>query len=138
VSETETKAAARLKLISPHFVVPDVTAGAEYYRDVLGFKILGYFLDPPVFAMVERDTVEIHFGKADNGAAPSPNVTRRALGLDAYIWTNNLDALYAELQSRGAKIIEQPTMRVYKCYEMVVEDNFGFRLAFSMDFQNPG
>ena len=24
-------------------------------------------------------------------------------------------------------------MRVYKCYEMVVEDNFGFRLCFSMD-----
>jgi len=25
-------------------------------------------------------------------------------------------------------------LRVYKCYEMVVEDNLGFRLAFSMDF----
>jgi uncharacterized glyoxalase superfamily protein PhnB len=135
--EPQAKAVARLKVVSPHFVVPDVTAAAEYYRDVLGFKILGYFLDPPVFAMVERDTVEIHFGKADNGVAASPNVARRGLGLDAYIWTNDLDALYAELQASGGKIIEVPTMRVYKCYEMVVEDNFGFRLAFSMDFQNP-
>jgi hypothetical protein len=24
-------------------------------------------------------------------------------------------------------------MRVYKCYELLVEDNFGFRLCFSMD-----
>jgi hypothetical protein len=61
-------------------------------------------------------------------------VLRNKLGLDAYIWVNELDALFAELTGRGAKILERPVLRVYKCYEMVVEDNFGFRLAFSMDF----
>lgn len=126
-------------MVSPQFIVPDVTSAAEYYRDVLGFRILGYFQDPPVFAMVARDAVEIHFGKADDGATPSPNVLRRrGLGLDAYIWVNDLDALHAELQGRGAKIIEAPAVRVYKCYEMVVEDNFGFHLCFSMDFQQAG
>jgi len=138
MAEAQTKPAARLKMVSPHFIVPDVTAAAEYYRDVMGFQILSYFLEPPVFAMAARDAVEIHFGKSDNGAAASPNVARRAIGLDAYIWTNDLDALHAELKSRGAKIIEGPVMRVYKCYEMVVEDNFGFRLGLSMDFQNAG
>jgi hypothetical protein len=50
-----------------------------------------------VFAVVARDAVEIHFGKADNGAAPSPKVVRRrGLGLDAYIWVNDLDALHAD------------------------------------------
>jgi hypothetical protein len=58
--------------------------------------------------------VEIHFGNLDKGAAPSPNITRREGSLDAYIWVNAVDARYAELQSRGAKIIELPTMRVYK------------------------
>ena len=121
-------------MVSPQFIVPDVVAAANYYRDVFGFRILSYFLDPPVFAVVARDAVEIHFGKADNGAAPSPNVVRRrGLGLDAYIWVNDLDALHAELKGRDAKIIEAPVVRVYKCYEMVVEDNFGFRLCFSMD-----
>jgi hypothetical protein len=86
-----------------------------------------------VFAIVARDDVEVHFGKSDNGALPSPNVARREFGLDAYIWVNDLDALYAELQERGARILESPVLRVYKCYEMVVEDNFGFRLCFSMD-----
>lgn len=126
-------------MVSPQFIVPDVTSAAEYYRDVLGFRILGYFQDPPVFAMVARDAVEIHFGKADDGAAASPNVLRRrGLGLDAYIWVNDLDALHAELKGRGAKIIEAPAVRVYKCYEMVVEDNFGFHLCFSMDFHQAG
>ncbi|HEX2664413.1 MAG TPA: glyoxalase superfamily protein [Candidatus Acidoferrum sp.] len=137
--ESSRKPAARLTMVSPQFIVPDVTSAAEYYRDVLGFRILGYFQDPPVFAMVARDAVEIHFGKADDGATPSPNVLRRrGLGLDAYIWVNDLDALHAELQGRGAKIIEAPAVRVYKCYEMVVEDNFGFHLCFSMDFQQAG
>lgn len=137
--ESRGKPAVRLTMVSPQFIVPDVTSAAEYYRDVLGFRILGYFQDPPVFAMVARDAVEIHFGKADDGARASPNVLRRrGLGLDAYIWVNDLDALHAELKGRGAKIIEAPAVRVYKCYEMVVEDNFGFHLCFSMDFQQAG
>jgi len=131
--EPQTKAKAKGKSVSPHFVVPDVVASAEHYRDFLGFKILNYFLDPLVFAVVARDDVVIHFGGSDDGARPSPNITRRSIGLDAYIWVNDLDALYAELQGRGAKIIEPPAMRVYKCYELVVEDNFGFRLCFSLD-----
>jgi len=133
---TNVKPAVLLTTISPQFVVPDVVAAAEYYRDMLGFRILGYFLDPPVFAMVARDTAEIHFGKADDGAPPSPNVARRSMGLDAYIWVNDLDPLYAELKARGAKILEAPALRVYKCYEMVVEDNYGFRLCFSMDYSH--
>jgi hypothetical protein len=41
------------------------------------------------------------------------------------------------LKERGAKIVEPPSTRVYKCYEMVVEDNLGFRLAFAMDLSSP-
>jgi hypothetical protein len=80
MAETSVQPAVRLTTICPQFVVPDA---AEYYRDVFGFRILGYFLDPPVFAMVGRDTAEIHFGKADGGALLSPNVSRRSIGLDA-------------------------------------------------------
>lgn len=131
--ESTAAAAAKLRMISPQFVVPDVVAAAEYYRDVLGFQILGYFLDPPVYSIVRRDAVEIHFGKLAPGSSPSPNIRRREGSLDAYIWVSDLDPLYAELQQRGAKIVEPPEMRVYKCYEMVVEDHLGFRLAFGMD-----
>src|SRR5256885_16919391 len=123
-------------MISPEFAVHDVVAAAEYYRDILGFKILGYFARPPVYAIVGRDSAVIHLGRVDNGTSASPNVTRRVLGLDAYIWVDDLDALYQELRSRGAKVIDPPTMRVNECYEMVVEDNFGFRLAFSQDALN--
>jgi catechol 2,3-dioxygenase-like lactoylglutathione lyase family enzyme len=124
-------------MISPQFVVPDVVAAAEYYRDVLGFRILGYSVDPPVFAIVARGSVEIQFGRADGETPPSPNWTRRQGGLDAYIWVNDVDSLHTELKARGAKIIEAPELTVYKCYEMVVEDNFGFHLCFSVDMASP-
>ena len=134
-AETPSKSAAtaHLKMVSPEFAVPDVAASAEYYRDVLGFRILGYFLDPPAYAMVGRDDVVIHLGKSDKGASPSPNVARREIGLDAYVWVSDVHALHAELQGRGARILEAPVLRAYKCLEMVVEDNCKFRLAFSQD-----
>lgn len=136
--EAQTKAAAKLTAICPTFIVSDVVATAEYYRDVLGFKILSYFLDPPVFAIVARDAAEIHFGKADPGVAASPNLMRRhEIGSDAYIWTNDLHGLQAELKKRDAKIIEGPVQRVYNCLELVVEDLNGFHLVFAMDYQHP-
>lgn len=138
MTEPQTGTAARCKSICPHFVVPDVVVSAEYYRDVLGFKIMGYwFEDPPVFAIVARDNVEIQLGKSDGGVPPSPNSVRREESLDAYIWVDDVDALYAELQGRGAKIIEPPTLRLYKCYELTIEDNCGFRLCFAVDTSSP-
>ena len=122
---------ARFRGINPHFVVQDVVAAAEYYRDVFGFKILGYFWDPPVFAMVGRDDVVIQFGRIDRGQTVAPNRTRRDEALDAYIWVDDVDSLYAELKGKGAKILEEPKQQVWDCYEFSVEDAFGFRLVFS-------
>ena len=135
-AQGSASARARLKAINPHFIVRDVVTAAEHYRDVLGFQILGYFGNPPGFAMVARDQAEIQFGKVDEGVEVSPNVKRRKIGLDAYVWVDDLDALYAELQAKGANILEKPVLRIYKCYEMVVEDPFGFRLVFSQDYSD--
>jgi len=134
MAEPEANPAARLLKVSPELIVPDVVKSAEYYRDTLGFKVLGYFLDPPVYAMVERDSVVIHLGKVAAERQAAPNHTRRpGLGLDAYIWVSDLDALHAEFKGRGAKVVDGPVTRVYGCYEMVIEDNCGFRLAFAQD-----
>src|SRR5262245_20561731 len=102
----------RLKSIAPQFVVPDVVKTAEYYRDELGFTIFGYFADPPVFAMVGRDGVELHFGKADSDTIQVNESVRRGLGTDVYIWVNDIDALYEELLARNVEILEGPTKRI--------------------------
>jgi hypothetical protein len=88
--------------------------------------------------MVARDAAEIHLAKIDEGMTASPNAMRwRGLGVDAYLWVTDLDALQAELKERGAKIVEGPVKRVYNCYELTVEDLNGFRLVFAMNYEHP-
>lgn len=125
--ETET---IRLHSAAPHFAVADVVKTAEYYRDVLGFELLGYFLDPPVFAMVARDGVEIHIGKQDEGQTAVPNSAFRKIGVDAYIFVTNVADLAEELKSKGADIVEGPVKRIYDRTELIIRDCNGYRIAF--------
>lgn len=125
--------------VAPQFTVPDVVQGAEYYRDVLGFQIAGYWdgerVSPvadgfPVFAIVRRDQVHVFFNRADQ-----PDVrTGRAQGAyDAYFHVTGIDALADELRSRGADIIAGPEDRIYGQRELVVKDCHGLVLAFGED-----
>src|SRR5690349_22327315 len=108
--------------LAPQFVVPDVVKSAEFYRDKLGFEILGYFLDPPVFAIVRRDGAEIHFGKSDRGEVKVNDSVRKGLGTDAYIFISDIVGLHEELKKRGANIVEGPIERPYGRIEITVVD----------------
>lgn len=119
----------RFRSIAPQFVVTDVVKSAEYYRDVFGFKIYGYWHDPPVYAIVGREYVEIHFGKSDNEGSQS-NLIARKHGLDAYIFVEGVDALCDEFTRKGAEIIEGPVNQSYGNREFLVRDCNGFVLAF--------
>lgn len=121
---------AKLTQVAPSFVVEDVVKTAEYYRDMLGFEVLGYFWeDPPVFAMVGRDDVVFHFGKIDEGNEMRVNTDiRRDIGHDAYIFTNDIQALFEEFREKGVDIVEGPIQRVYNCIEVIIRDCNGFQL----------
>lgn len=120
----------RFEKIIPQFVVHDVVKTAEYYRDVLGFTILDYFLDPPVYSRVERNGVEIHFGKADGDEISVNESVRKGLGNDAYIIVSDIQKLHEEFVERDVEIIEGPIKRVYGSIEIIIEDCNGFKLAF--------
>ena len=121
----------RLQKVAPQLVVRDVVKTAEFYRDELGFFISGYFGDPPVFAMVERDDVEIHFGKADSDRIQMNESVRKGLGTDVYIWVSDINELYDELSQRNVEILEGPIKRIYNCTEVVIRDINGFQLVFA-------
>jgi catechol 2,3-dioxygenase-like lactoylglutathione lyase family enzyme len=116
--------------IAPQLVVPDVVETAEFYCDKLGFELLGYFLDPPVYAMVRRDRAEIHFGKADGDRVQVNETVRKGLGSDVYIFVTDIHALHQEFLDRGVEIVEGPVKRVYDCTEITVRDCNGFHLVF--------
>ena len=121
----------------PQFTVPDLVRTAEYYRDVLGFQIAGYWDGeqvslvpdtPPVFAIVWRDSVRVFFNRADQ----SDVRTGRAEGAyDAGFQIIGVDDLAAELRARGADILDGPESRVYGQRELVVRDCNGLILCFA-------
>lgn len=122
-----TTAQASIRAIVPQFTVPDVVATAEYYRDVWGFNVSGYWSEPPVFAIVERDGIEIFFNKAITGT--QPRTGRVAGGYDLYLHVNGLDALTEQLRKNGAEIVEGPELRVYGQRELIVRDLNGLIIA---------
>jgi len=123
----------------PQFAVADLVRTAEYYRDVLGFQIAGYWdgqsvslapETPPVFAIVWRDQIQLFFNLAGHpdastsGAEDAPNAYLRVIGIDA---------LSEELRSRGADILDGPEDRTYGQRELVVKDCNGLILCFGED-----
>lgn len=127
--EAQATRNALLKSVAPQLVVEDVVTTAEYYRDVFGFKIHGFWADPPVYSIVSRGGVEIHFGKAETTAASNSEV--RSGSFDLYIWVNDVDAMFEELNASGAEIVEGPVKRVYESTEIVVKDRNGYVLVFA-------
>jgi catechol 2,3-dioxygenase-like lactoylglutathione lyase family enzyme len=134
-----TTASIRFESAVPQFTVPDVVRTAEYYRDVLGFEIAGYWDGEQVhrdvgkvavFGIVQRDHVRLHFNRADE---PEVRTVRAEDAYDVYFHVTGVDALADELRSRGADILDGPEDRVYEQRELVVRDANGLILAFGED-----
>ena len=95
-----------IRQIAPQFFTIDIPATLAYYKDKLGFECLGTWQDPPVYAIVARDQQPIHFRCAE---PPTPNPGKYADELlDAYIFIEDADALYAEYSARGVEFIRGP------------------------------
>ena len=119
--------------IAPDFVVDDVVATANYYRDKLGFEYERFWGEPPCFTMVSRNGVIIMLSQLSVTGVMRPNrlaCAERGDTWDAYIWIDDADALHAEFQSNGVKIARGVYDQPYGCREFDVEDYNGFQLCF--------
>lgn len=107
-------------------VVKDVLQSVEHYRDSLGFRAEFIYGEPTFYAGVERDGVVIHLQAADR--------TKRLPGHGAVnVFVSDVDALYQELQSRGAKILSEPKDYPYGMRDFDVNDLDGNQLCFGME-----
>jgi catechol 2,3-dioxygenase-like lactoylglutathione lyase family enzyme len=118
---------AKLIGIAPQLVVADVKITAEYYQNILGFRILGLVADPPVYAMVERDGIQVHFAKSGTQEIKT-NKDYRSISHDFIIWVPEIDKFFNELKAKNAKIIEGIVERVYGSREFVIEDCDGRKI----------
>jgi len=108
------------------FVVQDVRRSVEHYRDTLGFRVEFLYGDPPSYAGVERDSVLVHLQAASD--------TKRIPGQSSvYVFVTDVDALYRELNGRGARVLAEPRDYPYGMRDFDVQDLDGNRLAFGME-----
>ncbi|PZR20068.1 MAG: hypothetical protein DI539_11980 [Flavobacterium psychrophilum] len=111
--------------VAPQLLVPDVKMTAEYYRDILGFNIIGYALNPPVYGMIERDGIQIHFAKSDEFLT---NDKFRPSTTDLILWIPEIDAFYAEIKTKGADIVQEILLRPYGSREFIIRDCNGYKI----------
>ena len=58
---------------APCFIVDDVVATANFYRDKLGFKYPQFWGEPPCFTMVRRGGVTIMLNQPQTSGFMHPN-----------------------------------------------------------------
>jgi len=120
-----------IRQIAPVFFTMDIPATVAWYNDKLGFECLGTWHDPPVYAIVARDRHTVHFRCAEP-PAPNPDKYREEL-LDAYLFVEDADVLYAEYAARGVEMTRELGNMPWRSREFVVKDCDGRLLAFGSD-----
>lgn len=117
-----------IRQIVPVFFTTDIPRTIAYYQEKLGFQCLGTWQDPPVYAIVARDEHAIHFRCAE---PPPANRNKYSDELvDAYLYSENADALYAEFSARGVEFTRGVANMPWHSREFVVKDCDGRLLAF--------
>jgi predicted enzyme related to lactoylglutathione lyase len=119
----------RLTGISPVLLVTDLDRSVAYYRDRLGFECELYG-EPPDFATADRDGQTILLALARDAERLVPHWQIVDKMWNVYIRVDDADAIYAELQKRGAEIDYTIYDAPHGFREFGVQDPDGHDIAF--------
>ena len=115
---------------APVLLVRDVVAAADYFRDKLGFSYDRLWGDPPDFCMVRRDGHTVMLSQAPADAVLVPHWKVVSQMWDVYFWVDDVDAMYEEMQRRGAIIDYGLGVKPYGVKEFGVQDLDDHDIAF--------
>jgi len=89
--------------IAPYFIVDDVVATANLYREKMGFRYERFWGEPPCFCMVKRGGIIIMLSQLAKTGVTRPNRVADPNGdaWDAYVWRPSVWTLPSPL--RGSK-----------------------------------
>ncbi|MGD0367332.1 MAG: VOC family protein [Acidobacteriaceae bacterium] len=124
-----------LRSVTPFFIVDNLAATLEFYQSRLGFSVLykggGDEACEDFWAFVGRDQVMLSFKAITPEVHPQPNCSRHEWARwDAYVLTDDPDALYKEFQEKGAAMHRElaDTNDGLRAFE--ITDNNGYVLCF--------
>src|SRR5260370_7799614 len=108
--------------------VNDIAAAVEFYTKKLGFAAAFTWGDPPTFAGVKLDKVQIFLRKG----TPDPR------GCFVSFMVGDADALYEFHRSQGVEVVEPIDDRPYGIRDYGVRDLHGYHLSFGHPLFNSG
>jgi catechol 2,3-dioxygenase-like lactoylglutathione lyase family enzyme len=108
--------------------VTDIAAAIDFYTKKLGFNLAFTWGDPPTFAGVNFDKVQMFLRKG----APDPK------GCVVYFLVGDADQLYEFHRANNVAIAEPIDDRPYGIRDYVVRDLYGYHLSFGHNLFNAG
>lgn len=122
---------ARITDSATVLLVADVVKSAAYFRDCVGFGEPDLFGEPPVFAILGRDGFYLMLARVDDPSKIVPHwKLRDEETWDLYFWVDDVEAIYAELKGRGAKIGCEMCVQPYGCKEFAIRDLESHSIGF--------
>ena len=120
-----------LRSVAACFPVADVAATIEWYAQHLGFTAHPFPpTGTPVFAILERDQVEIMLQLVDAYEKPELYSRRSGGDWDAYIRVTGIDDLYDSIRNQ-VEVLMTLRQQPYGDWEFEIRDLNGYVLVFS-------
>ncbi len=111
---------------SPIHFVQDVPAALAWYRDILGLGVAFAWPneEQPAYAGVCCGKSQIHLCGPREWHPPERTYS------ESYVFVEGVDALAAEIKSRGGTLEQEPTTFPYEMRELTIRDPDGNRITF--------
>jgi lactoylglutathione lyase len=124
----------KLLTLTPNVMVDDIDATINFYRDILGFKVVMSVPDKGAldWVMLGYDDIFLMFQSARSMLKEYPMFNNKPIGgsLLFYITVKNVDLMYERIKN-SVKIVKNPHVQFYGAKEFAIEDNNGLVLVFA-------
>jgi catechol 2,3-dioxygenase-like lactoylglutathione lyase family enzyme len=121
---------ARIVGEAPILFVKDIDRALAYWNEKVGFTIDGIHGEPNDFAILSRDKARLMLALAPEGHEIVPLWKVRTNMWNVYFWVDDAEALYAELNERGAIIDYELHDKPYNVREFGIRDLEDQDIAF--------
>ena len=110
--------------------VGDLAAAIDFYTKKLGFTLAFTWGDPPTFAGVNLDKVQMFLRKGTPNANPQPGAV--------YFLVGDADLLYDFHRANAVEVVHPIGDREYGIRDYIVRDLHGYYLVFGHHLLNAG
>jgi len=115
----------------------DLPRTIKYWNEQIGFATHGTFLEPPVFAIMERNSNYMMLKRLAEGDTIVPYADRDEGLWNAYFWVDDVTALRDEVRGRGAAIDYDLCKQPYGVLEFAVRDPDRQTIGFGQVLNTP-